>query len=331
MRRESARPKQIKAYCQERDLELRTYHPAHDQSGSDILGETYRDETTNRTGYSLPFWLPTDEDPPGVLFMDEINRAPRAVLQGLMEPLGEGTVSQSGWRLPDHWQVVAAANPGEAGYDVEIMDDAMVDRLLHYAPGWDAPAWANWAGSVDLASAVVDFALMHRELVETGETQLPLEVQERLQATPRSLEYMAALYDPQMTDGMLRVISHGLLGRDVAPQFIALHNSDERPLTFEELLAGGFAPKLTKWIAARKTELITASTLRLIAGLVGREVDTDLAGELGKYLALLPDHLRPEAFQEIARSVPDWHAPLTVTAEHWAGFLAQQRARQLAR
>jgi hypothetical protein len=184
---------------------------------------------------------------------------------------------------------------------------------------------------VDLASTVVEFALMHRELVETGEMQLPLEVQDRLQATPRSLEYLAALYEPRITAGMLRVVTHGLLGRDVAPHFINLHNSPDRPLTFDDLLGGGYAPKMQQWAAARKIELITASTLRLVAGLVGRTVDTRLAGELGKYLALLPDHMRPEAYAEMQRSAPEWLSVITSATDHWIQYLARQRGQQFGR
>lgn len=320
---------QIKAYCEKYGLELRTYHPSHDDAGSGIVGETYRDEEANRTAYSIPSWLPVPSDPPGVLFMDEINRATRPVLQGLMEPLGEGTISQSGWQLPDHWQVVAAANPGEAGYDVEVMDDAMVDRLLHYAPGWDAPTWANWALGTQMAESVIDFALTHRDIIEIGETSLPIEVQDRLQATPRSLEYLAALVkDEKITPGLLRVISSGLLGRDVGPQFMAFYRSQDKPISFEELMQAGYARRVREWVDHRRWEMLSGTTLRLVTGLVSRDVDEATATELAKYLALLPDHVRQEAYQEIERSAGPWLEPLRAAAEQWLVHLAKRRAER---
>ena len=185
----------IKSYGKTRDLEVRTYHPAHDVNGADIVGKAYHDEESDETRYALPAWLPTEDDAPeGLLFIDELNRAPQEVLAGLMEPLGEGTIAQSGWELPRGWNIVAAANPSEMGYMVQDLDEAMVDRMLHYAPGWDARHWGSWAQSADLPPEIIDFALRHQGgLVVTGESQLPLEIEQKLRTTPRTLEYMGAL------------------------------------------------------------------------------------------------------------------------------------------
>jgi hypothetical protein len=315
---------QIKAFCEDHDLELRTYHPAHDKDGSDIVGTPYHDPDSGETKYALPAWLPVEDDPPGILFIDEINRAPEGVLMGLMEVLGEGTISQSGWKLPDGWQIVVAANPSEVGYDVRTMDDAMIDRMLHYVPGWDAPAWAAWAQSAGLDPRVIDFVLRNQEHVEIGETDFPVEVSERLAATPRSFEYFAALYEPDMPKRMLRVIAYGLLGREVGQMFIDEHETAPPALRFDQILKPGYEDQLRRWRDANDYASIRASTGRVIAGLVGKDVDTEVVKKLGRYFGLLPDSERNTGLAALRRSAPDWAKLVEYATEKWMQHLASR-------
>jgi hypothetical protein len=143
------------------------------------------------------------------------------------------------------------------------------------------------------------------------------------------LEYLAALVkDRNITPGLLRVVALGLLGRDVGPQFVTSYHASEQPVSFEELLAGGYAPRVTEWASQRRLDLLTGTTLRMISGLVSRDVDEPTAVELAKYLALLPDHVRQEAYAEIERSAGPWLDPLRSAAERWIVLLAQRRGQQ---
>jgi hypothetical protein len=318
---------QIKAYCEARGLECREYHPAHDVNGGDIVGLPQVDEETNRLRYAIPGFLPVESDPPGVLFIDEINRAPELVLAGLMEPIGGGTISQSNWKIPDHWMIVAAANPREEGYQVNEIDEAMVDRFLHYAPGWDAPAWAQWASrSGEVHADVVNFALRYPDMVSSGEPQLPHELQEKLRATPRSMSYVGAVYEPGMNEGLLRVISEGLLGRSAAIKFRE-HVADTQngivPLEFEEVLTGKYSKIMQHWIDTGNDSLLHATSSRVIAALVNRPVNAKEVGRLGMWLAKLPNQSRTKAFDDIARSCPEWMTSLQQSTEFWIAKLAR--------
>jgi len=319
---------QIKAYARSRDLELKVYHPAHDVTGADIVGRAIVDKETGKTTYAIPEFLPREGGAPGIFFIDELNRAPELVLAGLMEILGEGTISQSGWKMPSNWLLVAAANPSELGYQVSELDEAMVDRVLHYAPGWDAPAWAKWAQKDgNLSSHVLEFALANKQLIITGEAQLPLEIENKLRATPRSMEYFSALYESEMSEGMLEVIAGGILGRAAAEEFIRQHRG-ERALSFEYLLAGKYEPTLQGWIdgEANGDALISATTHLLVAGLVGRKVNEEAVRRLGYYLALIPREMRDEAWALTRRSAPDWLDALKDSQSEWTKQL-QQRSK----
>jgi hypothetical protein len=317
---------QIKAYARERKLKLLTYHPAHDITGADIVGKAVVDAKTGETTYAIPEFLPREGAPDGIFFIDELNRAPDLVLAGLMEIFGEGTISQSGWKLPSNWMLVAAANPSELGYQVNELDEAMVDRVLHYAPGWDAPAWAKWAQSTkQFKDQVIDFAMANTHLVEVGEAQLPLEITNKLKATPRSLEYFNALYEPELSEGMLEVITLGILGRAAAEEFVRQHIGD-RAISLAALLSNKYDATLRRWINGGEDTMISATTLLMVAGLVGRPVDENAAKRLGRYLALISGDMRDEAWALLQRSAPEWLEPLKHTHAQWRRQFAKTNA-----
>lgn len=329
----------IRKFCEDNDLEMRTYHSAHDASGSDIVGIPARDPETGRTTYSIPTFLPVEGDPPGVLFFDELNRGTKEVLQGLMEPLGEGTISQSGWSLPDNWQIICAANPGETGYDVAVLDDAMIDRMLHYVPGWDAPAWARWATRSGLHPTVIDFTLARRNMLRIEEAMMPIEVAERLGATPRAMEYISALVEDGMSEGMLNVIALGLLGRQAGPQFVKDFTSgaDEHPLTARAIQDGAEAVyrRVLAWKHANNVDLIMGSALHMMGSLVGRSPvlpqDKDEISQMGRFMALLEDFTREEIVAEMERSAPAWVDPLQSATDHWVSVLQLSSSPALRR
>jgi hypothetical protein len=326
---------QIKAYARARGLKQTTYQPAHDINGGDIVGQAYTDADSGLTKYALPAWLPTDNDPPGLLFIDEINRAPEVVLAGLMEPLGEGTIAQSGWTLPRDWNIVAAANPSELGYMVQQVDEAMVDRLLHYAPGWDAPGWAAWAHGAGLSDEIINFPLKHPALISSGEAQLPHELVEKLRATPRSLAYLNALFERGMNEGLLRVVTEGLLGREPAEAFRSGLNG-EQPLSYEQIYQGQYDEILQGWsdteaLMNNSDDLIRASSERCIAHLVVQQPTSNDPGQeetarrVGRYFARLPSHLRDEALTSLSRSAAEWQPVVQASINVWLKHFARDQ------
>jgi hypothetical protein len=233
---------QVNAFCRKYGLEMITYHPAHDINGQNIVGEPIIDQESGTVKYAMPDYIPdVNSKSQGVWFIDEINRANNDVLAGLMEPLGEGTIAQSGWKIPDGWQIIVAANPTEVGYDVQELDEAMMDRMLHYNPGWEPAVWAKWAKSADINPDIIEFVLRKpSEITSSGELgsfELPKEVQDKMVASPRSMTYFASLYETSMPKNLLTVIGRGLIGREATASFSNLLNSPEKSLSVETILA----------------------------------------------------------------------------------------------
>lgn len=347
---------QIKAYCDKRNLEMQSYHPAHDVNGQDILGETKLDPETGKLVFSLPEWLPTETAPGkdgGVWFIDEINRAQEAVLAGLMEPLGEGTISQSNWVLPDGWMIIAAANPTETGYMVAEIDEALVDRTLHYSPGWEAPVWGHWASQAGINSDIINFAFQAREEIPAssslGQSQLPHEIEGKLTATPRSLTYFDALYDPGMDEALMKVVAQGLLGKSAGDKFVELAKAADKPLLGKEILADPiensagkkeylYDDKINLWKSNQGSysNHLFASAQHLTVELLdigeytvdGVSYHNDVkknipAQRAGRFLELLPSRTKDQAYEVIVRSAPKWAEIVAEAMRMWTPVLAR--------
>lgn len=135
-----------------------------DGNSSDSTGSNSR---TARTRFAPPDWVPTRPGP-GVLLLDDLNRADDRILRGMMQLLQRGQMFS--WSLPPGWQIVATANPGGGDYSVTPLDDAMLTRFLHLTLVFDARAWAAWATQAGVDPRGVSFVLCYPELVNHRRT-----------------------------------------------------------------------------------------------------------------------------------------------------------------
>lgn len=114
------------------------------------------------TVYRPPEWVPTEEGP-GILLLDDINRADDRILRGCMQLLQNFELFS--WQLPAKWQIVATANPEGGDYSVTPMDDAMLTRMLHATLKFDARIWAEWATGAGVDRRGIAFVLTYPEVV----------------------------------------------------------------------------------------------------------------------------------------------------------------------
>ena len=168
----------IRDYALEKKWKFSYIAPAQFEEMGDLHGmPTVVDPDENIVGdeytvYSPPDWVPKEEGP-GILLLDDINRADDRILRGCMQLLQNFELTS--WKLPPKWQIVATANPEGGDYSVTPMDGAMLTRMLHATLKFDAKIWAEWAYSANVDQRGISFVLTYPELVNSERT------------TPRSL------------------------------------------------------------------------------------------------------------------------------------------------
>ena len=118
--------------------------PAQFEEMGDLVGmpkiavDSVKGEVTR---FVAPEWVPKKQGP-GILLLDDVNRADDRILRGIMQLLQNYAVVS--WSLPAHWLIVLTANPDNGDYSVTTLDDAMLTRMLHVTLEFDVHSWANF-------------------------------------------------------------------------------------------------------------------------------------------------------------------------------------------
>lgn len=120
-----------------------------------------------RTVSKLPAIFPTDNGENGrggIMFFDEINRAPKMVLSAALSLCLGGKIGT--YELPSKWIVIAAGNRPEdlGGAVATTIEPALANRFAHvnYAP--DVEDWFDWAVTrEDINPDLVAFLKFHKQ------------------------------------------------------------------------------------------------------------------------------------------------------------------------
>lgn len=185
------------------------------------------------TIYAPPEWVPRTPGP-GILLLDDINRADDRILRGIMQLLQNFELFS--WQLPKGWQIVATANPEGGDYSVTPLDDAMLTRMLHLTMVFDTKAWALWAARNGVDPRGIAFVLNYPESV-TG-----------IRTTPRTLtqffQQIEAIPDLKVEAELVAILASSSLDDTTVGAFIGFINDELTNLIApEEILdAKTFAP-----------------------------------------------------------------------------------------
>ncbi|GAA4887185.1 AAA family ATPase [Ferrimonas pelagia] len=204
----------VEQIAKSRGYQWRAIAPAQFEEMGDLLGmprvEVDPISGNSVTSFAAPEWVPT-EPGPGILLIDDVNRADERILRGLMQLLQNHELIS--WELPEGWQIVLTANPDGGDYSVTTMDDAMLTRMMHITMEFDAKAWALWAAQHGVDTRGIDFVLTYPELVSGERT------------TPRSLVQffasIAAIDDLKAQLPLVNTLAHACLDTTTCHAFIA--------------------------------------------------------------------------------------------------------------
>lgn len=132
---------------------------------SDLQGLGIPDLKAGVTRWLVPNDLPqVDRDgKQGLMFLDEINRAPQLMQNALFSLILDRFVGE--YKLPDGWVPIAAGNFMTSG-GVQKMSDALDNRLAHVWIVPDVDSFCNYCVRKDLNPAVpafIRFAERHKE------------------------------------------------------------------------------------------------------------------------------------------------------------------------
>ena len=203
--------------------------PAQFEEMGDLHGLPVIDGATTR--FAPPDWVPT-EPGPGILLLDDFNRADDRILRGIMQLLQRGELVS--WSLPPDWHIVVTANPEGSDYSVTPLDDAMLTRMLHVSMEFEHTVWARWALGAGVDERGISFVLTYPEMVTGSRT------------TPRSLtqffDQIRPIEDLRDNWDHVHALALSALDPEAATAFMSFVNDGLNELVSpEEILDGTWA------------------------------------------------------------------------------------------
>lgn len=218
----------VKQVAQELGIQLVDLRLAQMETG-DLIGIPYRDGNVSK--WAVPEWFPK-EGTRGIIFLDELNRAPHDVRQAVFQLIWDKKMHMH--NLPKGWTVVAAINPDSTDYQVELLDKAMLRRfvVLELRPNVDS--WTEWAmGEGNVSSEVTGFIGTHKDMLfEPENFEMPVKRNNAAWSVVNTLRKAGAI--PQELE--FEILA-GTVGKEAASAFITyLDKNYERPVNGEEVL-----------------------------------------------------------------------------------------------
>lgn len=217
----------IREYAQEQGIGFIDLRLGQMEVG-DLLGlpEIVSDKHGNKvTVFARPKWFPTEGN--GVLFLDELNRSKRDVIQAVFQLVLDRKLHD--YTLPEGWHVVAAMNPSTEDYQtLDLSDKAFNDRFCHIKVTSSYQDFIDYGTEKSFNKTVLNFISNHPGMLRGKTEDFVLNM---VEPSDRSWEMVSRLSnDKDMPDYILNELVTGIVGIEAAVAFMAWKKTAEKPI-----------------------------------------------------------------------------------------------------
>lgn len=302
----------VKQYCSENGLDLRILYTATQEVG-DLIGLLVKDATNGTAYHTRPEWFPTEGK--GIIFLDELNRAPNDVLQALFSFIIKGELHRH--KLPKGWKVVAAGNYQSDRFNVtDTRDAAWLSRFCHLDFTPSVEEWLLYAESRG-ANDVADFIrecpnMLELSAKDAGRLDMSFIVPDR-----RSMLEGIGMLEAsgEVPEELKYEVYSGLVGVPAASAYVAWSNKKEKSLTLKQILnsyTGSIKQRVLDASAANKERRFDVLNQPLDELVLKLENSPDLLTTTGyldnikAYLLDIPRELSTKAFVRLS-GLPPFH------------------------
>ena len=244
----------VKDFAETNNYEFVYISPAQFEEMGDLLGMPAIQD--GKTVFQPPVWVPQTQGP-GILLIDDLNRADDRILRGLMPLLQYQELSS--WQLPPKWQIICTANPDGGDYSVTPLDDAILTRMMHVSLTFDVKEWAEWAEKQFIDPRGINFLLTYPETI-TGEKTTARTLVQFFEAI-HAIEDLSAQLD------LVQMLGDACLDEITVSHFIAFIQQGLANLLSPKEILGSehfdaeIRPKITAWVKKEPLRVDILSTI----------------------------------------------------------------------
>jgi hypothetical protein len=243
-----------------------------------------------RAHWATPEFLPRDGN--GVLFLDELNRAPQLVQNALFQLVLDRKVGE--YQLPEGWRVVAACNRESDGGGVMRMSSALSNRFLHLSVEPDLNDWCKWAAAAGIEPVLIAFLRYRPELLNQFDRNA------KAFPTPRSWAFVSGITKQKPSAEIELALVSGSVGQGAAIEYMAFVKLYRTLPSIDAILLNPSTSPVPDQVA----------TLYAVSAALGRRADEQNLGRVIQYLDRLPEEYNVAAIKDAtARNEKLAHTP----------------------
>jgi len=197
---------------------------------AEIFGISRVNPVTGRTEASPPAWWPNEEQPEGIINIDDLTRALPHVIQALQQFIN--TRKFHNLVLPEGWTIAVTTNPDDGSYNVSAVDEAYETRLITLIYNRPEDVFLEQLEKQSVDDMVANFWQIHQE-----QLRMPRLEQKYPKPNDRTRMMFNHLY-PYLANDTEALISIGsaLFGYEWTQVFLAFQKNDDQPLNPDEIL-----------------------------------------------------------------------------------------------
>lgn len=267
----------------------------------DLRGIPVPNRETKRADWYYPEYLPTDGE--GILFLDEIEKAPVAVKNAALQLVLDREIGS--YRLPDGWSIICAGNREDDGAFSQQLGSALANRMIHFEVQPDYEAWLTWARQNNIMDGILGYLAFrpdHLYKYDPGVNAFP---------TPRSWE---------MANTMLRNVENvteqnelleAVVGKVVGYEYrtwLTVYKN----VRVEDILLKGELPDFNKLEKGKEKSFIYAVTTAVAHYVKQRKSFDGIEAHTAKFVMFLDAEMRTV----FCKQIPTKH--LSTMIEHKA-------------
>jgi len=261
---------------------------------TDLMGFPTVDKETGKAYYAPmnTFPLESDDIPAGkdgwLLFLDEINSAPKAVQAAAYKLTLDRQVGEH--NLHTNVMVACAGNKDSDNAIVHEMSTALQSRLVHFELDIDHEAWLDWASANDIDYRITSYIGFKPECLYTFQP----DHSDRTFACPRTWEFASKLIKGEADiKGKLALLA-GTVSEGVAREFISYVKIFQSLPTIDKLINNAEKIPVPE----------EPGTLYAICGSIGNHAkDTNIA-PLMKFVNRMPVEFQVITLRDVMKRNP---------------------------
>lgn len=236
-----------------------------------------------------PDVMPPEDCGPTVFFLDDLDKAPPAVQNSLLQLVLEREVH--GHKMADNVTIVAAANMMTDKSHSSRMSAAFMSRFQHITFEHDLDDWCRWAMGAGIPIEIVAFLRFRSDLFYTFDPKSP----EPTFAGPRTWEMVGATMTRKHSSDVEREAICGSIGNAVGTEFMGFLQVWQKMPRLDDILKN---PKIYSIDH-------DPATMYAICGGLARKVTRDNIGQIITYADRLTSEFGVFLVSSATRHKPD--------------------------